>query len=116
MMQTLFPNGDGVFQDDNAPIHTAGVIKSWYAEHEEDFSHLPWPAQSPDLNIIEPLWSILEARIRSVFPPPSSLKALEKLLIQEWYNIPLETIQKLYDSIPRRIQAVIKANGGPTPY
>ena len=89
MMQTLFPNGEGVFQDDDAPIHTAGVIKSWHAEH---FSHLP------DLNIIEPLWSILEARIRSVFPPPSSLKALEKLLIQEWYNIPLETIQKLYDS------------------
>lgn len=116
MMQTLFPDGDGIFQDDNAPIHTAGIIKSWYDEHSEDFQHMPWPAQSPDLNIIEAVWSILEVQIRNVYPPPSSLKALEELLISEWYKIPTETIQKLYQSIPRRVQAVIKAKGGPTPY
>jgi hypothetical protein len=26
MIQTLFLNSDAVFQDDNAPIHTAGII------------------------------------------------------------------------------------------
>jgi len=43
---------------------------------------------------------------------------LEKLyhLIEEWDNIPLETIQKLYDSIPRRIEVILKANGGPISY
>lgn len=116
MMKTIFPDGRGIFQDDNAPIHTAQIIKAWYEEHDTDFHHLDWPAQSPDLNIIEPLWSTLEARVRSVFPPPSSLKALEKVLIDEWYKIPIETIRKLYDSIPRRILAVLNANGGPTPY
>lgn len=115
-MRSIFPGGDGIFQDDNAPIHTARIIKSWYVEHEADLHHLPWPAQSPDLNIIEPLWSTLEARVRNVFPPPSSLKELEKLLIEEWHNIPIETVEKLYDSIPRRIQAVLNAKGGPTPY
>ncbi|KAF2360301.1 hypothetical protein FHG87_008945 [Trinorchestia longiramus] len=34
----------------------------------------------------------------------------------EWLAIPLETIHKLYESIPRRIEAVIAAKGGPTPY
>jgi hypothetical protein len=63
------------------------------------------------LNIIEPLWSVLENRVRSRFPPALPFKELE-----EWYSIPLETIQNLIESIPRRIQAVIQANGGPPPF
>ncbi|KAF2359808.1 hypothetical protein FHG87_009435 [Trinorchestia longiramus] len=38
------------------------------------------------------------------------------ILTEEWLAIPLETIHKLYESIPRRIEAVIAAKGGPTPY
>jgi hypothetical protein len=29
MIQTLFQNTDAVFQDDNAPNHTAGTVQSW---------------------------------------------------------------------------------------
>jgi hypothetical protein len=43
MIQTLFPNNDAVFQDDNAPIHTAGSVQSWFEEHEGELQHLPWP-------------------------------------------------------------------------
>jgi hypothetical protein len=32
MIQTLFPN-DAHFQD-NAPIHKAGTVQSWFKEHE----------------------------------------------------------------------------------
>jgi hypothetical protein len=53
MMQTLFPNNGAVYQDDNAPIHTARTVQSWFEEHEGELQHLPWPAQSPDLNITE---------------------------------------------------------------
>jgi hypothetical protein len=34
MIQTLFPNKDAVFQDDNAPIHTTESVQSWFEEHE----------------------------------------------------------------------------------
>jgi hypothetical protein len=53
-IQTLFPNNDEVFQDDDGPIHTAGTVESWFGKHEGEYQHLPSPAQSPDSNIIEP--------------------------------------------------------------
>lgn len=55
MVQTLFSDGGAVFQDDNCPIHTAKLVTEWFDEHDSEVEHLPWPAQSPDLNIIEPV-------------------------------------------------------------
>jgi hypothetical protein len=54
MIQTLFPNNDAVSQDDNALIHTAGTVQSWFKEHDDE-QHIPWPAPSPHLIINEPL-------------------------------------------------------------
>jgi hypothetical protein len=42
------------------------------------------------------------------FPPPTSLKQLEDVLQEECYKIPLDTVQNLYESIPRRTAAVLK--------
>jgi hypothetical protein len=63
--------------------------------------------------IIEPLWSVLETKVRNKFPPPTSL---EDVLQEERYKIPLETVQNLYEPILRRTAAVLKAKGDPTPY
>jgi hypothetical protein len=94
-----FPNKDTVFQDENAPIHTARTVQSPFEEHEGGLQFLPWPAQSPDLNITEPLRSVLETRVRNRFPPPTALKQLEDVHQEEWYKIPLKTVQNLYASI-----------------
>jgi hypothetical protein len=51
----------------------------------------------------------LVTRVRNIFPPPTSLKQLEDFLQEEWYKIPLQTAQNLYESIPRTV-AVLKAN------
>jgi transposase len=107
MIQMLFPNNDAL-------IHTAGTVQSWLEEHEGKL-HLPWPAQSPDFNIIEQHWSVLKTRVRNRFPPAKSLKQLEDVLQEEWCKIPLQTVQNLYESIPR-IAAVLKTKGGRTPH
>jgi hypothetical protein len=41
MILTLFPNSNAVFEEDNAPIHTAATVHSWFEEHESDLQHLP---------------------------------------------------------------------------
>jgi len=40
---------------------------------------------------------------------------VEDVFHEDEYNIPLETIQNLGESIARRIQAILQANGSPTP-
>ncbi|KAF2364969.1 hypothetical protein FHG87_004278 [Trinorchestia longiramus] len=38
-VQTLISIGDGVFQDDKAPVHTTRIFQDWLSEHEYDLSH-----------------------------------------------------------------------------
>ena len=47
-----YPDGDGYFMDNNAPIHPARTVRNWSAEHQSDFQHISWPPHSPDLNPI----------------------------------------------------------------
>jgi hypothetical protein len=58
MIQTLYPNSDAVFQDSNGGFTQMELFE----EHEGELQHLPWPLQSPDLNISEPLWLVLETK------------------------------------------------------
>jgi hypothetical protein len=50
---------------------------------------------------------VLETRVRNIFPSPTSLKQLEDVLQKEWYKIPLETVQNLYECIPRWTVAIL---------
>jgi hypothetical protein len=56
----LFHTGDAIFKDDNSPIHTARSVQSLFEQQEDALQHSPWPAQLPEVNIIKPLWSVLQ--------------------------------------------------------
>ena len=49
--ETFGEQSTWVFQQDNAPIHTARLTCSWLNTHQ--VRTLPWPARSLDLNIIK---------------------------------------------------------------
>ena len=103
MVQILFPDGDGIFQNDNAH-----AVKNWYQEHESELVNMECPPQSPDLLIIEHFWCVLERQVRNRYPPPSCLKEQARVFGEEWLKIPLDEVRKLHSCIPRRIAAVQK--------
>ena len=105
---------DIIFQQDNDPKHTCRMVKNWLEEQE--FQTMVWPAQSPDLNPIEHLWGCLKRRLAQHENPPSGIHDLWERVQVEWEGIPVEECQKLIESMPRRVQAVLKAKGGYTKY
>jgi transposase len=108
----LFPNGEWTFQQDNDPKHTAVLIRNWIVEKQ--LCLLEWPVQSPDLNPIENLWSIVDRQCKH--RRPTTKVELFEIIKQAWQNIPQTLLEKLVDSMPDRCAAVIENKGWPTKY
>ncbi len=108
----LYGDADFIFQQDLAPAHTAKGTKSWFNDH--GVTVLDWPANSPDLNPIENLWGIVKRKMRDT--RPINADELKVTVKETWASIPPQQCHKLITSMPRRIEAVIKAKGAPTKY
>ena len=105
---------DIICQQDNDPKHTSKKVKEWLGEQK--FRTMVWPAQSPDLNLIEHLWGYLKRRLAEHENPPSGIHELWERVQMDWEEIAASECQKLIQSMPRRVQAVLKAKGGYTKY
>lgn len=103
-----------IFQQDNDPKHTSNMAKACI--NELGLKVLEWPAQSPDLNPIEHLWEHLKRQLNAQPTRPSGMLELWERVEEEWEAIDKEVILTLINSMPRRIEAVLKAKGGPTKY
>ena len=103
---------DSIFQQDNATCHTALSTTAWLQSHNINVMGKGiWPANSPDLNPIENLWSILEEELKSDKKTPQNLTSLEKAFQAAWSRIKPETLTNLILSMPGQIKSVIKARG-----
>lgn len=100
------------FQQDGDPKHTGKIIPKWLKDNKINI--LDWVAQSPDLNPIEHLWSILKRRVAE--QRPTNLASLKEVISDEWWKIDEKVTRPLVESMPRRISAVIAAKGGHTRY
>ena len=71
-----------------------------------------WPPNSPDLNPIENVWSILKERISE--KNPLTKQQLIDVAQQEWDDIPQQQIQNIIKSLPSRLETVIRKKGDHT--
>ena len=113
-MDDVFPAHDGKLQHDNAPSHSALLVRQ-FLEKDGNIT-LTWPPYSPDLAPIENLWAIVKAKLHQ-----TELTSRETLIerVNQIWNTDVDiraSCETLITGIPRRIADCIRARGGPTKY
>lgn len=112
-LELLKPNdNDWYFQQDGASCHTAKSVKAWFSEN--NLTVLQWPSKSPDLNPIEHLWAYIDTKLEE--NPPETLADLEVAITKIWNEIDKSRVISLIESMPKRVDACIKARGSYTKY
>lgn len=112
------PFRDGVFfyQHDRSPIHTAACVTNLL--EERCVMLLDWPPQGADMNIIENVWAEIKKALSRSPLQRCSADDLWAAVHAEWQRLAAcsSFATSLYDSLPRRMAAVVAAGGEPTKY
>ena len=114
--QCNIPFSTGTFMHDGATPHTAKIVKDWFDWVNIEYFKT-WPGNSPDLNPIENLWSVMKARLQG--RDTSSIIKLTREVKAIWADIQnkdQEIYQNLALSVPDRLEEVIRRSGRPTKY
>ncbi|KAE8738443.1 hypothetical protein FOCC_FOCC016075 [Frankliniella occidentalis] len=115
MNELLGENVPFVFVQDNAPIHNAIVVRDWFQEHRH-IQKIVWPANSPDMNPIENVFGMIALEWDPRFErTPEALNIHAREVYASIQRRP-QIFRALSSSMPRRIQALIEANGDVTKY
>ncbi|CAJ0890843.1 1222_t:CDS:2 [Entrophospora sp. SA101] len=85
-------------------------------DNNQGIATIDWPANSPDLNPIENIWKLLNDNIQKHEDFPRTVNELKIALREECENLDRSVFEEVVTSIPKRIDAVLRANGGPTKY
>ena len=102
-----------IFMHDGVPCHRSKLVKKFL--EEKSIQMLEWPENSPDLNPIENLWSIMKKKVSEKHP--TTRCAIQSAIKEVWVKeISLDYCCKLIESMPHCLQEVIKNKGGHTKY
>ena len=102
-----------IWQHDGAPCHTSRST-SEYLQQKAIRMIVDWPPQSADLSPIENLWDFLKEKVAN--RKSQNVEEIWRYTEEEFYQIPNDYISKLYQSLPKRVEAIIKAKGFNTKY
>ena len=104
-----------IYLQDNAPVHTARVSRDTI--HAYDIATIDLPPYSPDLNLIKQVWSWMKNWIEARWGTARvGLEDIRYRVLAAWQALPSDHLQRLIESMPRRLQQVIDRNGGETTY
>ena len=109
--------GNPLFQQDNAPAHTASTTQEYLRSRR--IHVIDWPAQSPDLNPIENVWEHIKQQleeVRTEIRPRNDPIKYWELIEDCWKKVEISFLRKLIASMPKRCADVLKCNGGHIDY
>ena len=106
--------GGCVFQQDNAPPHTAHKTIEYLRERNLDV--MEWHGCSPDLSPIENLWGELVLRVYAEYKQYDDVEDLAEGISDAWESITSQICNNLVDSMPKRCLETIEKRGGATSY
>ncbi|GFY23875.1 transposable element Tcb1 transposase [Trichonephila clavipes] len=103
-----------IFQQDNARLHVACIVQRVFVNHQIELH--PWPASSLDLLPIENMRSMVAQRLTPITSPAATPDQLWQPVVASLSDVPQEHIQSPFESMPRRMVAVISNKGGYSGY
>lgn len=115
LLTQLVPS-DYIFQQDLASTHTSQYAYDKFAELGVNL--LPWASRSPDLNIIENVWSWLVRKIYDgkQFERESDIWPAIDAAVTDLNTNHQDYLLKLFESIPRRLLECVELKGDLTHY
>ncbi|UYV80681.1 hypothetical protein LAZ67_19001368 [Cordylochernes scorpioides] len=99
-----------IFHQNNAQPYVARIVERFFVNRQIEL--LPWPARFRDLWPIESMLSMVAQRLTQITSPAATPDQLWQRVEAAWSAVPQEHIQSLFESMPRRVAAVISNNGG----
>jgi DDE superfamily endonuclease len=106
----------GRLRSPNGPLQYHYTKANRAYRQQVGFPRKWWPAQSPDLNPIENVWSIIKRRINRKRHRIHSKEEMIEAILKEWASLTTADYLKCIDSMEKRVKICILAEGGPIKY
>ena len=94
-----------IFMQDGARAHLSKESKQFFKN--EGFQPMEWPPNSPDLNPIENIWSVIKKKLWERREEVKNEEDIWRIKKEIWYKLNPDLFKKIYMSLPKQCEKVI---------